>query len=235
MAEAACILGETAGDKPKGIDCAQASLVPVEGQPWAVGIPETSRIANLSAPEQFAIAQPVETPQNQGGQPWVSPVEPVVIPQRALATQLNWEATLAALPGAPQFSDTPVRVTASPNISRSNARQWEVRPASGSQLYQLRIASLRAGQLYTHTSPQSYASQWHSPATSASYAQWQSLLAQEAAAMAQAQGRNRLTVIVGDSLALWLPVRGVATSPILAEPEYFRGKHPPDFAPSPLL
>jgi lysophospholipase L1-like esterase len=207
MAAAVCLVGRDAVAKPKAMDCTHASTVLAEVQPWAVSPPEASGIANVSNSD--ALSQPVAPSQSQGGQPWVSPVEPVVVPQRAPATQPNWEAMLAALPGAPQFSDTPVRVTASPNISHSNARQWEVRPASGSQLYQLRIASLRAGQLYTHTSPQSYASQWHSPATSASYAQWQSLLAQEAAAMAQAQGNNRLTVIVGDSLALWLPVEAL--------------------------
>jgi lysophospholipase L1-like esterase len=72
-------------------------------------------------------------------------------------------------------------------------------------MYQFRLVSLRAGELYTRTSPQRYLSQWQTVATSPTHQDWQALLQREAAVMAGAQGRNRLTVVVGDSLALWLP------------------------------
>ncbi|PSN17185.1 G-D-S-L family lipolytic protein [filamentous cyanobacterium CCP5] len=79
------------------------------------------------------------------------------------------------------------------------------RPQSGSQLFQQRWAALRAGQLYTRVAPDSFMGAWQNAATQPTYQQWESLLAQEARATQAGQGQNRLTVVVGDSLSLWLP------------------------------
>jgi lysophospholipase L1-like esterase len=77
---------------------------------------------------------------------------------------------------------------------------------TGSQLYQFRVAALQAGELYAQAVPYRYISQWQRAFDTPTYGQWQGLLAAEAAAMARRQGQAPLSVIVGDSLALWLPV-----------------------------
>ena len=79
------------------------------------------------------------------------------------------------------------------------------RPSSGSQLYQQRWAALNSGALYTRLSPDSFYDKWAQATQSPTYEQWRNLLAQEAKAMEYGQGNNRLTVVVGDSLSLWLP------------------------------
>ncbi|MEO0532586.1 MAG: GDSL-type esterase/lipase family protein [Cyanobacteria bacterium P01_A01_bin.123] len=79
------------------------------------------------------------------------------------------------------------------------------RPESGSQLYHQRIAALRSGRLYTRLSPDSFQPQWQNASDHPTYDQWRTLLNREAQAMADGQGQNRLTVILGDSISLWLP------------------------------
>ncbi|NJL45134.1 MAG: G-D-S-L family lipolytic protein [Leptolyngbyaceae cyanobacterium SM2_3_12] len=83
------------------------------------------------------------------------------------------------------------------------------RPVSGDQLFQFRMAAVQAGDLYTRTSPQRYVSQWQRALESYTYQDWQGLLRQEAEIMARVQGNQPLTVVVGDSLALWLPVESL--------------------------
>ncbi|MEO0456563.1 MAG: GDSL-type esterase/lipase family protein [Cyanobacteria bacterium P01_A01_bin.114] len=79
------------------------------------------------------------------------------------------------------------------------------RPSSGPQLYQQRQMALQAGSLYTRLAPESFQVQWSNAKTQPTYEQWKGLLAREAGAIAKGQGSNRLTVVVGDSLSLWLP------------------------------
>ena len=84
--------------------------------------------------------------------------------------------------------------------------------ASGSEMYFQRLAALRAGHTYTRLPSDDSQPAWMKEAFSAplplqkpTYEQWQSLLAQEARAVATGQGANRLSVMVGDSLSLWFP------------------------------
>lgn len=79
------------------------------------------------------------------------------------------------------------------------------RPSNGSQLFQQRWAALQAGQLYTRIASNSFAQRWQTASTQPSHQQWQALLAREAKAVEAGQGSNRLTVLVGDSLSMWLP------------------------------
>ncbi|MEO0542071.1 MAG: GDSL-type esterase/lipase family protein [Cyanobacteria bacterium P01_A01_bin.105] len=79
------------------------------------------------------------------------------------------------------------------------------RPGSGSQLYQQRQAALQAGTLHTRLSPDSFYEQWVTATPHPTYQQWQALLSQEAQAVAQGQGNNGLSIVVGDSLSQWLP------------------------------
>ncbi|MEM9217153.1 MAG: GDSL-type esterase/lipase family protein [Cyanobacteria bacterium P01_F01_bin.150] len=80
-----------------------------------------------------------------------------------------------------------------------------VRPQSGRQLYQQRWAALRAGKTYTRLPSDSFEAQWKNARHNPTYEDWLYLLAQEARSMAVGQGDNALTVIVGDSLSLWMP------------------------------
>lgn len=124
-----------------------------------------------------------------------------------------------------------------PRFSYANRSLY---PVSGDQFFAFRTAALRAGELYTRASPQRYQQQWQQGTTRATYEQWKALLAQEATVMAQAQGQNRLTVLVGDSLSLWLPIEqlprnrfwlnqsisGETTAQILRRLNYFRATRP---------
>ena len=79
------------------------------------------------------------------------------------------------------------------------------KPASGPQLYQQRWAALKSGSLYTRIAPDSFQDNWAKAVHQPTYGEWQGLLTQEANAIAAGQGGNRLTVVIGDSLSMWLP------------------------------
>ncbi|MBE9066041.1 lysophospholipase [Leptolyngbya cf. ectocarpi LEGE 11479] len=79
------------------------------------------------------------------------------------------------------------------------------KPASGPQLFEQRWAALQSGSLYTRISSDSFHSQWSKATYQPSYEEWQGLLKREANAIAAGQGSNRLTVVIGDSLSMWLP------------------------------
>lgn len=85
-------------------------------------------------------------------------------------------------------------------------------PVSGSQLYYLRLASLKLGQIYTRADDENL---WSSSKSvkkhKLSYQDWKSLLAMEARAMSQGQGTNRLSILVGDSLSMWFPKEKLPT------------------------
>ncbi|MBK1988115.1 G-D-S-L family lipolytic protein [Sphaerospermopsis aphanizomenoides BCCUSP55] len=77
---------------------------------------------------------------------------------------------------------------------------------TGSQLYYLRLASLKTGQIYTRVDDEDIQSFWKSSKKQKlSYEDWKSLLAMEARAISQGQGANRLSILVGDSLSMWFP------------------------------
>lgn len=80
----------------------------------------------------------------------------------------------------------------------------QVRPRTGGQLYVQRLATLQAGQFYSRILSSAFANQWRADWQPPTHEQWQSLLAYEAAMMADRQGLSPLTIVVGDSLCLWL-------------------------------
>ena len=101
----------------------------------------------------------------------------------------------------PQFSP-PGAIAAVPRpVSTPAAR----RPTSGAQLYRQRQLALQAGRTYTRLAPDAHAEQWQRATYQPTYQEWQQLLAREAIAVGGGQGQNRLEVILGDSLGLWLP------------------------------
>ncbi|WP_138503973.1 SGNH/GDSL hydrolase family protein [Nostoc sp. PA-18-2419] len=77
---------------------------------------------------------------------------------------------------------------------------------SGNQLYYQRLAALKTGQIYTRGDSDNLQSLWESiKKRQLTYEDWKSLLALEARAIAQGQGRNHLSILVGDSLSMWFP------------------------------
>lgn len=102
---------------------------------------------------------------------------------------------------APQFSTAPA-LAAVPSLPTNYAQQ---RPTSGAQLYRQRQLALQSGRSYTRLSPNTYVDQWSRASRQPTYQEWQNLLTQEARAIAGGQGQNRLEVVVGDSIGLWLP------------------------------
>lgn len=85
-------------------------------------------------------------------------------------------------------------------------------PISGGQLYQQRLAALKAGKLYTRLPMDSFQSLWDKgtlPIQQPTHEQWIRLLQQEAKAVAKGQGSNRLSILVGDSLSMWFPSEGL--------------------------
>lgn len=77
---------------------------------------------------------------------------------------------------------------------------------SGNQLYHYRLAALKTGQIYTRQDSDNE-QLWEdaSKKQQLTYDDWKILLALEAKAIAQGQGKNRLSILVGDSLSMWFP------------------------------
>ncbi|TAF03623.1 MAG: G-D-S-L family lipolytic protein [Nostocales cyanobacterium] len=97
----------------------------------------------------------------------------------------------------------PTPIKTSLNFS---SQKTQPAPASGIQMYYLRLASLKTGQIYTRVDDEDLESSWKSvKKDKLSYQDWKSLLAMEARAISQGQGTNRLSILVGDSLSMWFP------------------------------
>ncbi|MBE9139357.1 G-D-S-L family lipolytic protein [Nodosilinea sp. LEGE 07088] len=136
----------------------------------------------------------------------------VVQPPRA--TNSMGAATLWPRPEAivvPRQRPAPVQPAPSQPVLPSQSRV-SLRPMTGSQLYEFRRATVAEGNLYTRMSPLQYLDQWQRGLDTPTSAQWQALLAAEARIVAQNQGAQSLTIILGDSLGLWLPVDGLPTN-----------------------
>lgn len=104
--------------------------------------------------------------------------------------------------------------TSSPVFSKLES--GTVSPTSGSQLYVQRLAALKAGKLYTRVPSDSFQSSWAKetlkggvPLQQPTHEQWVHLLEREAKAVAKGQGSNHLGVLLGDSLTLWFPSKGL--------------------------
>ncbi|MGB7273925.1 MAG: GDSL-type esterase/lipase family protein, partial [Geitlerinemataceae cyanobacterium] len=82
-------------------------------------------------------------------------------------------------------------------------------PASGSQLYHQRLAALRSNQLYTRLSGNSFQSDWMGAMEQPTYEQWKALLVEEAQLVVQVPETSRLSIVLGDSLSLWMPSGGL--------------------------
>ncbi|MBU6230015.1 MAG: hypothetical protein KGQ93_10020 [Cyanobacteria bacterium REEB459] len=234
----------------------ESTLAPFQPQPenQAGAATAPTRLPSASAcpsrgPEQVAqpLLTPITSPLATTGLSLnlTAAAEPIEVfscpqPNRAGPSQ-SWFS-----PALPDLSAGVGRtlVDLSPNPPRPDQTQvyphWASapRPLNGSQMYRFRLASLQAGKLYNRVSPQRYQSTWQTAPVHPTHQDWQTLLRQEAAVMARAQGPNRLSIVLGDSLSLWLPaellphqqfwlnqgIAGETTAQIL--------KRLPDFAPT---
>ena len=164
-----------------------------------------------------------------------------VSPQASMAVQSSRLQSLPTLPGQPYPIGSPQLSSMAPPQAFSQP-YWATypRPQNGPQMYQFRLDSLQAGQLFTRVSPQRYQQDWQQTLVNPTHQDWRSLLQQEAAVLARAQGSNRLSIVVGDSLGLWLPaeplphdrfwlnqsISGETTSQILSRLHYFSQTRP---------
>ena len=117
-------------------------------------------------------------------------------------------------PITPEFSPPPLNFTPAPAPIQQTYQPPAIptylpelpRPKTGSQLLSQRVAALQAGVTYTRIPTDSFMESWQqADLRDPTYDQWQSLLIQEAKALAYGQGNNSLSVIVGDSLSMWFP------------------------------
>jgi len=110
----------------------------------------------------------------------------------------------------PEF--TPLRSSPSPSDQIQGSPRFSLSyqgPRTGSQLYHQRLAALQHGRLYTRLPSDSFRESWSKAKAQPSYDQWKNLLAMEAHAVSGGQGKNQLSIMVGDSISLWLPTEAL--------------------------
>jgi lysophospholipase L1-like esterase len=76
---------------------------------------------------------------------------------------------------------------------------------SGSQMYYQRLSALQTGQIYTRIEDSNISSLFAPQKKRPTYEDWKALLNLEGKAIADGQGSNHLSVLVGDSLSMWFP------------------------------
>jgi lysophospholipase L1-like esterase len=109
------------------------------------------------------------------------------------------------VPNVPEFSSQGLPATAESSLNPST-QPAGLSLTSGNQLYYQRLAALKTGQIYTRVNSDNLQSLWESiKKRQLTYDDWKSLLALEARAIAQGQGANHLSILVGDSLSMWFP------------------------------
>ncbi|OYD98625.1 G-D-S-L family lipolytic protein [Nostoc sp. 'Peltigera membranacea cyanobiont' 213] len=92
------------------------------------------------------------------------------------------------------------------SLVKPSAQAAGISLTSGNQLYYQRLAALKTGQIYTRVDNDNLQSLWESIGKrQLTYDDWKSLLTLEARAIAQGQGANHLSILVGDSLSMWFP------------------------------
>ncbi|MDZ8084119.1 MAG: SGNH/GDSL hydrolase family protein [Nostoc sp. DedQUE12b] len=105
----------------------------------------------------------------------------------------------------PEFSSQGLPVSTESSLKPST-QATSLLLTSGNQLYYQRLAALKTGQIYTRVNSDNLQSLWESiKKRQLTYDDWKSLLALEARAIAQGQGANHLSILVGDSLSMWFP------------------------------
>ena len=112
----------------------------------------------------------------------------------------------ASRPASPELIRSPWSIGPHPSGPAKFSASETVAPHSGIQLYQQRLSALKAGKLYTRLPADSFQDSWRRVQGQPTYQQWQNLLALEARAASSGKGKQRLSVMLGDSLSQWFPV-----------------------------
>ncbi|NRB06248.1 MAG: lipolytic protein G-D-S-L family [Richelia sp.] len=105
----------------------------------------------------------------------------------------------------PEFSQS--RLSQATDLLTSPEVVASRKVCSGPKMYYQTLAALSAGQIYTRLKT----NYWYPAANSRrqysklTYTDWKTLLAMEAKAIAEGQGKNRLSILIGDSLSMWFP------------------------------
>ncbi|MEH1942657.1 MAG: SGNH/GDSL hydrolase family protein [Nostoc sp.] len=108
-------------------------------------------------------------------------------------------------PSVPEFSSQGLPVPTESSLNPSTQAAG-ISLTSGNQLYYQRLAALKTGQIYTRVDSDNLQTLWESiKKRQLTYDDWKSLLTLEARAIAQGQGANHLSILVGDSLSMWFP------------------------------
>lgn len=221
-------------------------------RPWVAAVAAAAGESSILPDVAPGIAR--DTPAENRWEAPPSPAEAAIAlrtpaPPQGGPIALNRAAPLA-LASRPQFSRpglcgaTPEDCTAllpTPALPTPDfVRAPRLGPRSGPELYRQRQLALYSGHLYTRVAPDAYRDRWVGTTTQPTYSQWRALLAQEAAAVAAGQGPNRLEIVVGDSIGLWLPtetlprdrlwlnqgISGDTTAGVLARLDAFAGTRP---------
>ncbi|MFW9263477.1 SGNH/GDSL hydrolase family protein [Nostoc sp. CALU 546] len=109
------------------------------------------------------------------------------------------------VPSVPEFSSQGLP-GATESLINPSTQATSLLLTSGNQLYYQRLAALKTGQIYTRVNSDNLQSLWESiKKRQLTYDDWKSLLALEARAIAQGQGTNHLSILIGDSLSMWFP------------------------------
>ena len=172
------------------VEFSSSQVNPSQVNPSQVN-PSQKSILQDPLAEELVSQSPIATAIPVG---WPSLLHPQAPPETSHQSALPAPSAPRLAPG---FDN---RSLPSPSFAPSTAR-----PQSGRQLYQQRWAALSEGKTYTRLPSDSFEAQWTYASYNPTYQDWLHLLSREARSMAAGQGNNALTVIVGDSLSLWMP------------------------------
>jgi lysophospholipase L1-like esterase len=178
------------------------------GDSWRLEVKEREVLVASAAVEPTAVALK-QSPAAERPQAASTPAAPVPLapsprfssPGLCGAATADCAALFAPLPSPRSEQAT-------------NAGPWvnprsPLGPRSGPELYRQRQLAVYSGRLYTRIAPDAYRDRWAGTTRQPTYSQWRTLLGQEAAAVAAGQGPNRLEVVLGDSIGLWLPTESL--------------------------
>ncbi|MCS6813155.1 MAG: GDSL-type esterase/lipase family protein [Cyanobacteria bacterium] len=167
--------------------------------PYPTTSPPTSYPTQSS---RVTIPEPLQLANNPASYPHISSPEPIAVPiSQKSVTLPPWQEP----PRGYSHEHSSATFTKPLRDSYNQTPLSPDRPQSGGQLYLQRMAALKAGKLYTRLPNNSFREVWQGVTWQPTYQDWVRLLALEAGATARGQGDNRLAVLLGDSLSLWLP------------------------------
>ncbi len=196
---------------PTPVPLANNLPAPPDPTPSIVASPIIAPLEETQQPNRATTYSQVSPPElSQVSSPeisQVSPPEATTFPTANKSLRLTLPTWQEPIPNSIPKPNHPKFTPRQP--SSDTMKPLPSRPLSGGQLYYQRLAALRAGRLYTRLPKDSFREAWQGVSAQPTYREWVKLLALEADAVTNGQGNNRLSVLLGDSLSLWLPSDGL--------------------------